>query len=799
MVTAITARSGQTLPRTRQPSKTDGPPRVGPCDHLTVEQVLDLIPGLPQYDRIPQRKRPSYLRAIAAILDWLQQHPGDGWQARWLAAGADRDTKWLDSIVATDPRTEGTKRSVMTGGLVFLMLRRVVIPEYEFLSHYRPRFLYCWAREVFRPDLFAKLAQAGRDQVMQEAQLRDGLLAITKMLLRTGRDIDQLTTADLFDYRGYFYAPRHGGARGIYAAWDLLQGIGVLPADASLGTSLRHGQRSADFLVDYYQLHCQPVRDVLVRYLNERRASLDYSSWKNLANTLAGRFWADIEQHHPSLDTLNLPPDVATEWKQRLRTYTTRKGEVKPRKNYLHELSKVRAFYLDIQEWAFEDPSWAPWATASPIKQSDLLGMAKARKKVVSAMHQRIRERLPHLTVLVNNAEDYKNQQASLLAAATATPIGQTFHHDGATYLRTAYKSYASSSTRRIHVVLVEYIATGERCNLVDSEDDAFWTWATIETLRHTGIRIEELLEITHLALVSYRLPDTGETVPLLQIVPSKNNEERLLLVDPELASVLASVVKRLRDNNNGQIPLVARYDLHEKVTNPPLPHLFQRKKGHRPGVISAMIVRRMLTDAIARTGIRDNTGKPLIYTPHDFRRMFTTEAVSGGLPVHIAAKLLGHHDLSTTQSYLAVFQDELIRTYRAFLDQRRARRPSEEYREPTDAEWAEFQQHFALRRVELGDCGRPYGSGCQHEHACVRCPMLRIDPRQKPRLQEIILNLTERISEAKANGWRGEVEGLTTSRTAAENKLAALNRSISNDPGGTTMLGLPTTRPQTP
>jgi hypothetical protein len=27
--------------------------------------------------------------------------------------------------------------------------------------------------------------------------------------------------------------------------------------------------------------------------------------------------------------------------------------------------------------------------------------------------------------------------------------------------------------------------------------------------------------------------------VPLLQIVPSKSNEERLLLVDPELASVL--------------------------------------------------------------------------------------------------------------------------------------------------------------------------------------------------------------------------------------------------------------------
>jgi hypothetical protein len=72
-----------------------------------------------------------------------------------------------------------------------------------------------------------------------------------------------------------------------------------------------------------------------------------------------------------------------------------------------------------------------------------------------------------------------------------------------------------------------------------------------IETFRHTGIRAEELMEITHLALISYRLPDTGELVPMLQIVPSKVNEERLLLVSPELASVLAVVISRLRTANS--------------------------------------------------------------------------------------------------------------------------------------------------------------------------------------------------------------------------------------------------------
>lgn len=112
---------------------------------------------------------------------------------------------------------------------------------------------------------------------------------------------------------------------------------------------------------------------------------------------------------------------------------------------------------------------------------------------------------------------------------------------------------------------------------------------------------------------------------------------------------------------------------------------------------------------------LRDATGQALRYTPHDFRRMFATEAVGLGLPVHIAAKLLGHRNINTTQGYVAVFQDHLIQTYRQLLDRRRALRPSAEYREPTAQEWTEFQQHFEQRKVSLGTCARPYGTPCHH------------------------------------------------------------------------------------
>jgi hypothetical protein len=156
-------------------------------------------------------------------------------------------------------------------------------------------------------------------------------------------------------------------------------------------------------------------------------------------------------------------------------------------------------------------------------------------------------------------------------------------------------------------------------------------------------VRLEELLEITHLALVSYQLPGSGEAVPLLQIVPSKSNEERLLLVDPELASVLATVITRLRAGSNGAVPLVARYDRHERTTGPLLPHLFQRVLGARREVISPGTVYKLINTALAAAGLKDATGQPLAYRLHDFRRCFTTAAVTGGLPVHIAARILGH------------------------------------------------------------------------------------------------------------------------------------------------------------
>ncbi|MET7608143.1 hypothetical protein ABZS96_38125 [Streptomyces avermitilis] len=63
-------------------------------------------------------------------------------------------------------------------------------------------------------------------------------------------------------------------------------------------------------------------------------------------------------------------------------------------------------------------------------------------------MHQRIRERLPHLPALVDTAEKHRDDQAVLLAAARQTLIGETFEHAGRTYRRTRYRWDTRSATQ---------------------------------------------------------------------------------------------------------------------------------------------------------------------------------------------------------------------------------------------------------------------------------------------------------------------------------------------------------------
>ena len=91
----------------------------------------------------------------------------------------------------------------------------------------------------------------------------------------------------------------------------------------------------------------------------------------------------------------------------------------------------------------------------------------------------------------------------------------------------------------------------------------------------------------------------------------------------------------------------MAAYDYHERMFNPPLPILFQRRVGTENRAVSAPAIRKLLDDTLIAAGLTGNDGQPLRFVPHDFRRIFITDAVMNGMPPHIAQLIVGHRDVN--------------------------------------------------------------------------------------------------------------------------------------------------------
>jgi len=705
---------------------------------------------------------------LRRLLDWLEHAEGASWQARWDAAG-EGVPDWQGAAGATTRR----QRHELMYALETLMCYRVIRPSYRWLAQLRFQHLPYQMWHTTDRDDFERLCAGAGQLGAPGGTMTHVLTLLTKILIHTGKRLGQLTTADLLDYAATVRA-RSGRVGGLHTAHQLLRHLGVLhDSPLTIGFTRRRGQYTVEELVDRQGISCRTVRELLVRYLRERAPALDYASLTQLAIRLVRLFWADLERHHPGIDSLRLPPEMAEAWKARARQLP----DGRPRRNLHTLLLAVRGFYLDLAHWAVERPEvWAPYVYVSPVSEADLRPFRKEKHRRRARMHARIRALMPALPTLVAAVRDRHEAARGLLEAACTCSEGATVVYAGQGYQRVV-PDRREKRRRELGAVSVRVRPEGAASilNVQTEEEDAFWAWAIVEVLRLTGVRVEELLELTHLSVRDYRMPG-DERVLLLQIAPSKLDQERVLPICPELAHVLAAIVARVR-GPLPCVPMLARYDPHERVMSAPLPFLFQRKRGGHRGLISGQGAKDVLVRAGARAGLRDVDGQPLRFTPHDFRRLFATDAVNGGLPIHIAAKLLGHLDLNTTRGYVAVYPEQVVRHYQAHLARRRASRPPEEYRAPTEEEWAEFAKHFRRRRMGLGDCYRPYGAACPHEHACVRCPMLRMDPAQLPRLLQIEQNTVELLTEAREQGWDGETAGLEETLVHIAEKKAQVER----------------------
>ena len=274
------------------------------------------------------------------VLDWLELHPGTSWQERWNAcgAGADGTADWRDQAVAEleaagrlGPRGSQV-HNVLGTGMVQLIGGDVLRPALPWLlattSPTRVAEEMGRTRDPAGIAALKRLLDAG---TVGKATFSSAVERVALIMAAKGGLVAGITPGDCVELLDCCRRVFNDGTRGNRHSpffYELLHKAGVFPPGAPANVRMIStrfgGQLPVEQLVDRYALACRPVRDLLVDYLRERQPGIDYTSLVKLAVSLIPCFWKDLENCHPGIDSLLLPPDIAAGWKQRIQTRTVR-------------------------------------------------------------------------------------------------------------------------------------------------------------------------------------------------------------------------------------------------------------------------------------------------------------------------------------------------------------------------------------------------------------------------------------------------------------------------------------------
>ena len=253
-------------------------------------------------------------RGLGALLGWLGEQPGESWQDRWLASGADTAGADWRRIPAQWLRAAGRPQgqtALLGAALTVAICADVIRPSTAWFVRAVPRGGalargMAQARDV---EGFTRLRQVcDQDGHLPAAAGTHTLHRAAVVLGAHGGVIAEVTVGDvleLLDVESEAHRSPMAHGTSFYRA---LHQLGILSPDAP--TRLRElrsaGQRTPAELIDRFDLACRPVRDLLVDYLSERAPALDYSSLRSLAADLGNVFWKDLERHHPGIEGLDL-------------------------------------------------------------------------------------------------------------------------------------------------------------------------------------------------------------------------------------------------------------------------------------------------------------------------------------------------------------------------------------------------------------------------------------------------------------------------------------------------------------
>lgn len=176
---------------------------------------------------------------------------------------------------------------------------------------------------------------------------------------------------------------------------------------------------------------------------------------------------------------------------------------------------------------------------------------------------------------------------------------------------------------------------------------------AIVEVLLSTGCRVSELVQIKTEDIDNDRI-----------LVVGKGQKERYVYLNARAQFALEKYMKERKDINPYLFPK------GESVVNMPhggigpeeLKNWWKNPENIKEGHTDKSSIESMTRKLAKRAGVESAN-------PHKFRRTCATMALRRGMPIEQVSRMLGHEELSTTQIYLDLTEDELALAHKKYVN----------------------------------------------------------------------------------------------------------------------------------
>lgn len=292
----------------------------------------------------------------------------------------------------------------------------------------------------------------------------------------------------------------------------------------------------------------------------------------------------------------------------------------------------------------------------------------------------------------------------------------------------------------------------------VASLDDSFARIA-ITVLRHTGLRIGELLDLELDDLVDYGTNGTWLRVPLGKL----NNERSVPIDDVALESLDEWLAQRA--------PQRARP--HPRDGH--LADFMFTERGRRLGTAR---IQRGLRDAVIDAGLTGPDSQPLRVVAHQLRHTWATELANAGMSIQALMTLLGHRSPEMTIRYARLASPTLKVLYDQAAGKIARRIPVASVGRPATPDRVEWLAAEMLKtRVAHGYCSRDLAAeACPYANICETCPNYVTTADFAPAIEAQLEDIRRLRADAETRGWTSETARHQRVLTSLERHLQRLN-----------------------